>query len=77
MLVPSNELSWRVLTADQANILGRLVHENRANITHRWSAGILEGLSQSLRDIERAGGAYTCSLPTPSFGGAPPDPLLS
>jgi hypothetical protein len=69
LLVHSNELSWRALTSDQARILYRVVQENRANIKHRWSPGIFDGLSESLGEIERAGGAYVRSLPTPSFGG--------
>jgi hypothetical protein len=65
LLVPSSKLSWLALTSDQARILYRVVQENRANITHRWSQGILEGLTESLADIERAGGAYIRKLPSP------------
>jgi hypothetical protein len=63
LLVPSSKLCWLALTSDQARILYRVVEENRANITHRWSPGIFDGLSVSLREIERAGGAYIRSLP--------------
>lgn len=59
ILVPTRELSWLSLTADQAQILHQIIHENRENITKRWSWGIFDGLSESLCDIERAGGAYT------------------
>lgn len=65
ILAPSSELSWLALTADQAQILHRVVRENRADITQRWSPGIYDGLSQALCDIERAGGAYIRELPSP------------
>jgi hypothetical protein len=63
MLVPSSQLSWLAMTKDQAKILYQIVHENRADITKRWSAGIRDGLYQSLYDVERAGGAYIRLLP--------------
>ena len=65
ILAPSSELSWLALTSDQAQILHRVVYENRAEITTRWSPGIFDGLRQSLSDVERAGGAYIRPLPTP------------
>lgn len=65
MLIPSSELSWLALTRDQAHILYQLVHENRANIMHRWSPGIWDGLAQALYEIEMAGGAYIRKLPSP------------
>jgi hypothetical protein len=64
LLVPSSELSWLALTSDQARILSRVVEQNRAYVTHRWSPGILDGLSEALGDIERAGGAYVRKLPS-------------
>ena len=63
MLAPSSELSWLALTTDQAQILYQLVHENRTDITRRWSHGIWDGLSEALCDVERAGGAYIRELP--------------
>jgi hypothetical protein len=59
ILVPTKELSWLAMTADQAQILYQVIREQRANITERWSHGIFMGLSDSLCDIHRAGGAYT------------------
>jgi len=64
MLAPSSEVSWLALTKDQAQILYQLVHERRADITHRWSPGIWSGLSEALCDIDRAGGAYIRDLPS-------------
>jgi hypothetical protein len=66
-LAPTSELSLLTLTADQAKILYKVVQLNRADITKRWSPGIFEGLSQALRDIDRAGGAYIRPLPSPCF----------
>lgn len=65
LLVSSSELSWLALTADQARILRRLVHENRLDITRRWSHGIFDGLSRSLCEIDNAGGAYTRGILPP------------
>lgn len=59
ILLPSSQLSWLTLTRDQARILNQVVYENRETITKRWSSGIFDGLSGSLSDIDRAGGAYT------------------
>lgn len=64
MLVPSSELSWLAMTADQAQILYRVVHENSADIKQRWSPGICDGLCRALCEIDRAGGAYLRSLPS-------------
>ena len=63
ILAPSSALSWLALTRDQAQILYWLIHENQAVIIRRCSPGIWNGLSQSLFDIERAGGAYIRELP--------------
>jgi hypothetical protein len=67
ILAPTSEFSWLALTPDQAQILYRVVQESRADIARRWSHGIVEGLSQALRDIDRAGGAYIRTLPSPCF----------
>lgn len=65
MLVPSSELRWLAMTSDQAHILNQIVHRHRAGITERWSHGIFDGLSTSLSEIERAGGAYIRTVPPP------------
>lgn len=63
LLLPSSKLSWLALTQDQARILYQVVRENRTDITRRWSPGIFDGLSTSLRDVDRAGGAYIRKVP--------------
>jgi hypothetical protein len=65
MLVPSSELSWLALTSDQAHILNQIIHRHRAGITECWSHGIFDGLSNSLCEIENAGGAYIREGPLP------------